>query len=147
MTGATYLVDTTVLVLRGQRDVVEQRFDTLLIEGRLVLCQMALLEYLNSAPDPRSYERLWTNLHAQPWVDITTEAMDRSLEVHRELAKQGQHRDVKLRDLIMAATAELAGLTLLHYDEDYDRIAKITGQPVEWVARKDRSERDGVLGG
>jgi predicted nucleic acid-binding protein len=136
MTGAAYLVDATVLVLRAQHQMVEQRFDGLLIEGRLVLCQMALLEYLNSAPDPKSYERLWTSLHTQPWVDITTEAMDRSLEVHRELAKQRKHRNVKLRDLIMAATAELAGLTVLHYDEDYDRIAKITGQPVEWVAPK-----------
>jgi predicted nucleic acid-binding protein len=136
MTEAAYLVDATVLALRGQHDLVEQRFDSLLIEGRLALCQMALLEYLNDAPDPGSYERLWTNLHGQPWVDITTEAMDRSLDVHRELAKKKQHRSTKLRALIMAATAELAGLTVLHYDEDYDRIAKITGQPVEWIAPK-----------
>ena len=39
-------------------------------------------------------------------------------------------------DLIIAATAELAGPTVLHYDEDYERIAKITGQPVEWVVPK-----------
>jgi predicted nucleic acid-binding protein len=42
----------------------------------------------------------------------------------------------RLPDLIIAATAELSGATVLHYDEDYDRIAKVTGQPVEWVAIK-----------
>lgn len=136
MTEANYLVDATVLVLRAQHIAVERRFDSLLIAGRLALCQMALLEYLNHAPDPKSYERLWTGLRSQPWVDISTEAMDRSLEVHRELAKHRQHRNVELRDLIIGATAELAGLTVLHYDEDYDRIAKITGQPVEWVVPK-----------
>jgi predicted nucleic acid-binding protein len=34
----------------------------------------------------------------------------------------------------MAATAEHAGLTVLHYDSDYDRIRQVTGQPPEWVA-------------
>jgi predicted nucleic acid-binding protein len=62
--------------------------------------------------------------------------MDKALEVHRALAKESQHRGFKLPALIIAATAELAGLTVMHYDEDYDRIAKITGQPVEWVAPK-----------
>jgi predicted nucleic acid-binding protein len=40
---------------------------------------------------------------------------------------------VKIPDLLIAATAEKAGLTVLHYDRDYDRIAEVTGQPTEWV--------------
>jgi hypothetical protein len=36
-----------------------------------------------------------------------------------------------LADLIIAATAELAGLTVLHLDKDFEVIAQITGQPVE----------------
>ncbi|RZU01583.1 hypothetical protein EV645_8416 [Kribbella rubisoli] len=136
MAGAAYLVDTSVFVLRGRHEDVKRRFDSLLIEGRLAFCQMILLECLNNAPDPKAYERLWTTLHGQRWVEVTAEAMDRALDVHRMLAKKSQHRGFKLPDLIIAATAELAGLTVLHYDEDYDRIAKITGQSVEWVAPK-----------
>jgi predicted nucleic acid-binding protein len=34
-------------------------------------------------------------------------------------------------DMIIAATAELAGLTVLRLDKDFDVIADITGQPVE----------------
>lgn len=40
------------------------------------------------------------------------------------------------QDLVIAATAELNGATVLHYDVDYDRIAAVTGQPTEWVVPK-----------
>ncbi|TDO60981.1 hypothetical protein EV651_107255 [Kribbella sp. VKM Ac-2571] len=136
MAGAAYLVDTSVVVLRGRHASVKHRFDTLLVEGRLALCQMTLLECLNNAPDPATYERMWSDLQGQRWEDVTTDVMDRALGVHRALAARSQHRGFKLPDLIIAATAELAGLTVLHYDEDYDRIAKVTGQPVEWVVPK-----------
>ena len=47
------------------------------------------------------------------------------------LADRGQHRGPSISDLIIAATAELAGLTVLHVDKDFEVIADITGQPVE----------------
>ncbi len=47
------------------------------------------------------------------------------------LADRGQHRTPSIPDLIVAATAELAGLTVLHVDEDFEVIADVTGQPVE----------------
>jgi predicted nucleic acid-binding protein len=59
--------------------------------------------------------------------------MDRAVAVHHELGKRSRHRDFGLPDLIIAATAELNGATVLHYDADYDRIAAVTGQPSEWV--------------
>jgi predicted nucleic acid-binding protein len=51
------------------------------------------------------------------------------------LARSGQHR-VPIPDLIIAAAAEAAGLTLLHYDHDFDRIADVTQQPAEWVVQR-----------
>lgn len=35
------------------------------------------------------------------------------------------------RARLIAATAELAGLTVLHLDGDFDLIAELTGQPTE----------------
>jgi len=70
------------------------------------------------------------------WINVTSEALNRALDVHRELAKSSQHRHFRLPDLIIAATAELNGATVLHYDADYDRIAAVTGQATEWVAAK-----------
>jgi predicted nucleic acid-binding protein len=136
MAGAVYLADTSVYVLAGRHGKVHERFAALLAEGRLAACQMTALEYLNNAPDPKGYEVLWGALHGQRWMDVTTAAMGRALAVHRELAAKSQHRHFRLPDLIIAATAEEHGATVLHYDADYDRIAEVTGQPVEWVAAK-----------
>jgi predicted nucleic acid-binding protein len=134
--GSIYLADTSVYVLQGRHARVRERFEALLTEGRLAACQMTSLEYLNNAPDPRGYELLWGALHGHRWIDVTTQAMDRALEVHRALATTSQHRHFRLPDLIIAATAEAHGVTVLHYDADYDRIAAVTGQPMEWVAEK-----------
>jgi predicted nucleic acid-binding protein len=59
---------------------------------------------------------------------------DRSVEVLTLLADRGQHRAPSIPDLIIAATAELAGLTVLHLDKDFEIIADITGQPLERLA-------------
>jgi predicted nucleic acid-binding protein len=97
---------------------------------------MTALEYLNNAPDPAGYEIIWSVLAAQRWIEVTSGAMDRAMEIHRELARRSQHRHLRLPDLIIAATAEQAGATVRHYDADYDRITAVTGQPTEWVAER-----------
>ena len=136
MAGPVYLADTSVYVLQGRHPAVRARFEELLIAGRLAACHMTALEYLNNAPDPKGYSVLWDALHGQRWIDVTTEAMNRALEVHRKLGLKSQHRHFRLPDLIIAAAAELSGATVLHYDADYDRIAEVTGQPVEWVTEQ-----------
>jgi predicted nucleic acid-binding protein len=65
-------------------------------------------------------------------VEYLTPAIeDRAVEILTLLADRGQHRAPSIPDLIIAATAELAGMTLLHLDKDFDLIAEITGQPME----------------
>ena len=67
-------------------------------------------------------------------VEYLTPAIeDRAVEVLTLLADRGQHRAPSVPDLIIAATAELAGLTVLHCDKDFDLIASVTGQPAEWL--------------
>ncbi|WP_030487343.1 PIN domain nuclease [Micromonospora chokoriensis] len=136
MAGQIYLADTSVYVLQGRHASVRRRFETLLTEGRLAACHMTSLEYLNNAPHPKGYEILWQALRGHRWMDVSTTAMDRALAVHRILAADSQHRNFRLPDLIIAATAEENGATVLHYDADYDRISAVTGQPTEWVAPK-----------
>lgn len=65
-------------------------------------------------------------------VEYLTPAMeDRAIEVQAILADRGQHRAPSVPDLLIAAAAELAGLTVLHVDKDFELIADITGQPLE----------------
>ncbi len=70
---------------------------------------------------------------AMPVEYLTPAIEDRAVEVLTLLADRGQHRAPSVPDLIIAATAELAGLTVLHCDKDFDLIASITGQPAEWL--------------
>lgn len=46
-------------------------------------------------------------------------------------ADRGQHRAPSIPDRLIAATAELSDLTVLHLDKDFELVAEITGQPVE----------------
>jgi predicted nucleic acid-binding protein len=70
-------------------------------------------------------------LSAMPVECQTPATEDRAVEVLALLADRGQHRAPSIPDLIIAATAELSGLTVLHVDKDFEIIARITGQPLE----------------
>lgn len=73
------------------------------------------------------------NRAAWPLVPMDKHALDRAVEVQDALAERSQQRGAKIADLLIAAAAELAGLVVLHYDHDFDLIARLTGQPTEWI--------------
>jgi predicted nucleic acid-binding protein len=70
-------------------------------------------------------------LSFMPIEYLTPGIEDRAFEVQMLLADRGQHRAPSIPDLLIAATAEKAALTVLAVDKDFDLIATITGQPVE----------------
>jgi|ERR1700722_13941512 len=70
-------------------------------------------------------------LSSMPVEYLTPAIEDRAMDVLTLLADRGQHRAPSIPDLIIAATAELAGLTVLHIDKDFEVITQVTGQPVE----------------
>lgn len=77
-------------------------------------------------------------LAAMPIQYLTPAIEDRAVEVQLLLANRGQHRAPSIPDLIVAATAELARLVVLHRDKDFDLIAAVTGQPVERLGVRDQ---------
>jgi predicted nucleic acid-binding protein len=134
MARTVYLADTSFMVHQGRHQGVRERYERLLIEGRVALCQMTAMEWINNAVNPKGVAALAAAIKGHRWLDVTADAMDRAVDVHLQMAAIGEHRNFSLPDLIIAATAERNGATVLHYDSDFDRIAAITGQPVEWVA-------------
>jgi predicted nucleic acid-binding protein len=128
----TWLIDKSALVrLAASPDAAEwaQR-----IERGLV--RIATVTRLETGFSARSGPELRTAFRQPPLSSMPVEYMtpaieDRALEIQALLADQGQHRAPSIPDLIIAATAELAGLTVLHLDKDFDLIAQITGQSVE----------------
>jgi hypothetical protein len=77
-------------------------------------------------------------LSLMPVEHLTPAIEDRALEVQMLLADRGQHRAPSIPDLLIAATAEKAGLTVLAADKDFSLIAAITGQPIETLATDDQ---------
>lgn len=74
------------------------------------------------------------DLDAMPRVALNETVVDRALEVQGLMVGAGTHRAPSPADLILAACAEMNGLVVLHYDKDFDLIAAVTNQPVEWLA-------------
>jgi predicted nucleic acid-binding protein len=66
-------------------------------------------------------------------LPLTRAVTDRARQVQRELVRAGQHRGPGVSDLLIAATAEIYGAIVVHYDHDFDVIATVTSQAVEWI--------------
>lgn len=130
---AVYLADKSALTRSDTRPQVRDVVEPLLLAGRIATCGIVDLEVLYSSRDPVTYAELARALRAMPRVPVTEAVVERALAVQAELARRSEHRSVPLPDLLIAACAESAGLTVLHYDDDYERISKITDQPVHWV--------------
>ena len=129
----TYLTDKSALARRQTRPEVRKALDPLLLTGEVATCGIIDLEMLYSATSPATYKALAEALRGIPRVPLEETTVERALEVQAKLAQRSQHRAVPLPDLLIAACAEQAGLTVLHYDADYERIAKLTKQTVQWI--------------
>jgi len=99
----------------------------------IATCGIIDLELLYSARSPTTYSALAEALRGMPRTPLDDAVVERALEVQAKLAQRSQHRAVPLPDLLVAACAEKAALTILHYDADFDRIEKLTGQAAQWV--------------
>jgi predicted nucleic acid-binding protein len=73
------------------------------------------------------------SVHRIEWLPAQDEDWRRALGVQAALWRSGQVRAVGFPGLLIAAVAERERVTVLHYDGDYDLIAKVTGQSVQWV--------------
>lgn len=127
-----WLIDTSALARLGSTPRAATWADR--IDRGLV--RIATVTRLEVGYSARSGPDLRVAVHRPPLVAMPVEYQtpaieDRAVEVQTLLADRGRHRAPSVADLIVAATAELAGLTVLHVDEDFDLIAGITGQPTE----------------
>jgi predicted nucleic acid-binding protein len=130
---ATLLADKSALTRRETRPEVREALEPLLLAGEVATCGIVDLELLYSATSRATYRALAEALRGMPRVPTDEADFRRALEVQAMLAERSQHRAVPLPDLLVAACAERAGLAVLHYDADYERIAALTGQPVQWI--------------
>lgn len=127
-----WLVDKSALVRLGTSVEVEE-WANRIERGRVRISTVTRLEIGFSA---RSGEALRAERRRPPLVSMPVEYLtpkieERAVEVQMSLADRGHHRAPSIPDLLVAATAELAELIVLHVDKDFDLIAEVTGQPLE----------------
>ena len=132
MAVSAWLIDKSALARLGGCPDAE-KWASRIGRGLVRITTVTRLEVGFSA---RSGSDLRAGLHQPPLsampVEYLTPAIeDRAAGVQAALADRGLHRAPSVPDLIIAATAELAGLTVLHLDKDFELIAEVTGQPAQ----------------
>ncbi|MBW8060686.1 MAG: PIN domain nuclease [Solirubrobacterales bacterium] len=132
----TFLADKSALTRRETRPEVRDALEPLLLSGKVATCGIVDLELLYSARDRATYRAAAKALRGMSRVAVEEVAVERALEVQAKLAERSRHRAVPLPDLLVAACAERAGLAVLHYDADFELIAEITGQRVQWIVAR-----------
>ncbi|HTR89949.1 MAG TPA: PIN domain-containing protein, partial [Solirubrobacteraceae bacterium] len=66
-------------------------------------------------------------------VPMPTSLWSRARELQIALAVSGDHRRVPPVDLLIGSAAEKAGVPLIHYDRDYERIAGVSDLEHQWL--------------
>lgn len=128
-----YLLDTSA-ALRTHLPAIRARLEPLMERGLLGRCGLTDLEYGVSARSGEDHRALGISRRdALEYFTTPDTIWERAWEVQQALTENALHRSVKVPDLIIAAVAEHHRVPVLHYDRDFDRIAAVTGQPVEWV--------------
>ena len=128
----TWLIDKSALVrLAASPDAAE--WAGRIERGLVRVTTVTRLEAGYSARSGPELRAGWRQppLSSMPVEYLTPAIEDRAVEVLTLLADRGQHRALSIPDLIIAATAELTGLTILHLDKDFEVIARVTGQSIE----------------
>ena len=133
MAAPTHLVDNSVIA-RAHKPPVAATFEPKVLAGLIASCSITDLEHLFSARSGEEHRGRRADIALRfALVPLDQVTLHRAVEVQGLLAEEGQHRAASIPDLVVAAAAERAGLTVLHYDTDFELIATVTGQPTEWV--------------
>ena len=135
MALTSWLIDKSALVRLGVSPDAAL-WATRIAAGAVHLSSITRLEIGYSA---RSSKELVASINKPPISRMPIELLspaieERAWEVLRELARTGKHRAPSIPDLLLAATAEKCGLTILHVDKDFELISRVTGQAQERLA-------------
>jgi len=131
----SYLIDTSAAVRVLVDPTVRKAWHETITAGVVALCDPVELELLYSArslADRLRKKELFGELFG--WVSTPDNVWTRTHQVQQLLTEHGQHRSAGVSDLLIAATAEVHDLTVLHYDRDFETVREVTGQATQWIA-------------
>jgi predicted nucleic acid-binding protein len=133
---ATHLADTSALARLGRPEVAAA-LGPLIEAGLVATCGVIEFELGWATRTSAEFDQVRADRDAgYEWLATHDQDWHRALNVQATLWRTGRVRAVGFPDLLVAAVAERERVTLLHYDSDYDLIAGVTGQPMQWVVQR-----------
>jgi predicted nucleic acid-binding protein len=128
-----YLADKSALA-RLHLPAVRRELEPLMLRALVGICGVTELEMLYSARNIQERARMKEQLEASlDRVDTPQDIREQAAGIQEALTGQARHRPASIPGLIVAATARARGLEIVHYDRDFDTIARFTGQPAHWM--------------
>jgi predicted nucleic acid-binding protein len=128
-----YLADKSALA-RLHLPAVREELEPLITRALAGICGVTQLEMLYSARNIQERARMREHLEAPlDRVEIPDDIWEQAADIQEALTEKAQHRSASIPDLIVAATASARGLEILHYDREFDTIARFTEQPTRWI--------------
>jgi predicted nucleic acid-binding protein len=133
---ATYLADTSALA-RLDRPTIAAALTPLIEAGLVATCGVIEFELGWATRSSAEFDQVRADRESgYEWLATHDEDWRRAMDVQAELWRSGRVRAVGFPDLLIAAVAEREAVTLLHYDNDYELIASVTGQATRWVVTR-----------
>jgi predicted nucleic acid-binding protein len=108
-------------------------FNTQVAAGRVLVCDLVILELTRLTPNEDRAREVAGKLAAFESVPTPTALWSRARQLQVSLSINGDHRRVPPVDLLIGCAAEAAGVPLVHYDHDYERIAKVSALRHHWL--------------
>lgn len=99
----------------------------------VLVCDLVILELTRLTANGTRAKEVSGRLNAFQGVPMRPTLWRRARELQILLAEEGDHRRVPPVDLLIAGTAEAAGVSLVHYDRDYERIASVSKLEHHWL--------------
>jgi predicted nucleic acid-binding protein len=133
--GGTFIADKSAWARASHRRVRDP-WSRALLDGQIATCPIVDLELLYSARSGDAFDDLASDLAQLRSVPVTRSVTNAAQQALRTLAHEAplHHRSVKLPDLLIAACAADADVGVLHYDEDFDRLADVLDFESTWIA-------------
>lgn len=130
---ARFLIDTSAAA-RMRLAAVADRLEPLITGGLVATCATLDAEALYSARSPAEYEQVRADrLEAYEYLPTDDAHWQRAFDAQRSLARTGRHRAVGIADLLTAVLAAEHGMTVVHYDSDFEIAAEVIACEHRWV--------------
>jgi predicted nucleic acid-binding protein len=132
--GGVFIADKSIWA-RSHHELIREQWEQAYQAGQIVTCQITAMELLYSARTSDEYRALQEELSILRNIPVTRTVCDAALDAMRTLAEHSDayHR-VVIPDYLIAACAAEAGVGVLHYDRDFDRLAEVLAFESRWAA-------------